>query len=274
VDGLEQLAAVQASRNGHRGAEYAVGFDDKGKLKLPPKPERDDIPGLCRWLTGVFALDRAHPITGGERQGLHGPEGHVELCRAGAPPLRFEPVTRLSNPTRLREVLETSTLPSDGELPGFRAEHTYAIAHVVRMLCGHAEGLSAEAETLGIVDSFLADAAPVEGHTTYGTAGQRYEAAVALQQPVGEYGEPARYLLDSDTGEYVLRVRDLAVSARRQFGSLPRDWLDARMRDIGWRRVLLDGHALPGRAGRLGHHARANVYRGILPVDNDESVTT
>ena len=273
MDGLNQLAAVQASRNGRAGA-YAVSFDDKGRLKLPPKPELGDVDGLCKWLTAVFNLNPQHPITGGERQGLHGPEGHVELRRAGAPPLRFEPVTRIANPTRLREVLEGSTLHTDGEPPGFKAEHTYAIAHVVRMLCGHAEGLSAEAETIGIVDAFLADATPVEGHTTYGTAGVRYEAAVALQQPPGAYGEPARYLLDSDTGEFVVRVRDLGASARRQFGSLPRGWLDARMRDIGWRRVLLDGHALPGREGRLSHHARANVYRGFLATDSEESVTT
>ncbi len=26
--------------------------------------ERDDIPGLCKWLTGVFALNPAHPVTG------------------------------------------------------------------------------------------------------------------------------------------------------------------------------------------------------------------
>jgi hypothetical protein len=269
MDGLEQLASVQAARNGHRG-EYGVSFDDKGKLKLPPKPEHDDVDGLCKWLTGVFNLDAKHPVTDGERQGLHGPEGHVELRRVGAPPLRFEPVTRLSNPTRLREVLEGCSLHTDGEAPGFKAEHTYAIAHVVRMLCGHFERLSAEAETVGIVDAFLGDAVAVEEHTTYGTTGQRYEAAVALQRTSGEF-EAARYLVDSDTGELVLRVSDLAGTARRQFGSLPRGWLDARMRGIGWQRLELRGFGLPGRQGRRqGPHARVNVYRGHLPLEDDE----
>ena len=264
MDGLEQLAAVQAARNGHR-PEYAPSFDDKGKLRLPAKPQHDDVDGLCRWLTGVFNLDPKHPVTDGERQGLHGPEGHVELRRAGAPPLRFEPVTRLSNPTRLREVLEGCSLHTDGEVPGFKAEHTYAVAHVVRMLCGHFERLSAEAETLGIVDDLLLEAIPVDGHTTYGTSGQRYEAAAALRS---SYDEPVNYLVDTNTGELVVRVSDLGVVARRQLGSLPRGWLDGRMRGIGWERVVLDGHALPGRGGRTGPHARTKVYRGHVPAED------
>ena len=276
MNGLERLAAVQAARNGRRGGEYAVSFDDKGRLKLPPKPELGDVDGLCKWLTAVFNLNPEHPITGGERQGLHGPEGHVELRRAGAPPLRFEPVTRIANPTRLREVLEGSTLHTDGEPPGFKAEHTYAIAHVVRMLCGHAEGLSAEAETRGIVEAFLADATPVEGHTTYGATGQRYEAAAALRIG-GRFGEPARYLIDSDTAEFVIRAGDLSRSARATLGaSVPHGWLDARMRGIGWSRAELRGFGLPGREGRRqGPHARVIVYRGHLPGGSpDESVNT
>ena len=46
-----------------------------------------------RWVQ----LDPEHPITGGARQGLAGPEGHVELCRAGAPPIRFEPAARIGH---------------------------------------------------------------------------------------------------------------------------------------------------------------------------------
>jgi hypothetical protein len=69
----------------------------------------------------------------------------------------------------------------------------------------------------------------------------------------------------------VLRVSDLATAARRQLGSLPRGWLDARMRGIGWQRVELRGFGLPGRQGRRqGPHARVNVYRGHLPLDEDD----
>jgi Bifunctional DNA primase/polymerase, N-terminal len=255
------------------GKRYAVGYDDKGKLRLPEKPAADDIDGMCGWLTGVFSLDPAHPIVGGERQGLHGPDAHVVLRRRGALPLRFEPVTRIANPTRLREVLEGCMLHTDGEPPGFKNEHTYAIAHVVRMLCGHSERLSAEAETVGLVGDFLSDAKPVEGFTTYGTSGRRYEAALQLQRPAG-LDEAPRYLVDSDTGEFVVRVGDLAAMVRRRYGGLKRGWLDGCMAAIGWRRVEVQGYGLPGRGGRRqGPHLRANVYRGFLP-DNQESVNT
>ena len=55
---------------------------------------------------------------------------------------------------------------------------------------------------------------------------------------------------------------------RRQVGSgLARGWLDARMQNLGWARVRLDGHARPGR-DRVGNpHARTHVYRGLLPHD-------
>jgi hypothetical protein len=182
VDELDRLAAVQAARNGRPGGEYAVTFDEKGKLKLPPKAEHDDVGGHCSWLTGVFSLDQNHPITGGKRHGLHGPEGHVELTRAGAPSIHLEGIGKMANATRLRETLEGHMLDTDGELPGFRNEHTYAVLHVLRMLCGATELLSIRAETTGLVGDFLADAEPIEGHTTHGNSGQRYEAVVALRR--------------------------------------------------------------------------------------------
>jgi hypothetical protein len=249
--------------------------DAKGKLKLPPKPEHDNIAGLCSWLTAVFLLDPEHPITGAVRQGQHGPEGHVELSRRGALPIRFEPLTRLVHPARLREVLAGAALHTDDEPPGFKAEHTYAIEHVVRMLCGHSERRSDREEALGLVGDFLLDAAdPIEGRTTHGDSGQRYEALVALRRALDERTGrplgPPRYLIDADTGEYVIRVGDLATVARRQFGSLPRGWLDGRMEGIGWRRVEIQGYALPGRAGRQGPHAHVQVYRGHLSPGGDD----
>jgi hypothetical protein len=249
MDGLERLAAVQAARNGDPDGEYALGFDEKGKLKLPKKPELCDVDGLCKWLTAVFNLNPEHPITGGERQGLHGPEGHVELSRAGAPPLRFEPVTRVANPTRLREVLEGSALHTDGEPPGFKAEHTYAIAHVVRMLCGHAEGLSAEAETRGIVDAFLTDSTPVEGHTTYGTAGQRYEAAVALQHLPGPLADGYRRIGDHVTTLFLLRsyARERTARERTAF--------------LACRRVELRGHVVTSLQWVSGENGRRHGLR-------------
>lgn len=81
------------------------GFDANGKLLLPPIRGRDDTAGHCEWLTCVFNLDPAHPITGGRREGLLGPEGHVVLYRAGATPIRFEPATKINTPAKLIETL-------------------------------------------------------------------------------------------------------------------------------------------------------------------------
>jgi hypothetical protein len=148
-------------------------------------------------------------------------------------------------------------------------------------------------ETEGIVSSFMQEAVAVEGQTTYGTSGQRFEAARALQRDTDSSGRatsPPRYLIDTgkpnpDTGEIeegegeiVIRVSDLTREARVHVGSTPHKWLDARMAGIGWKRVRLEGYGLPGRAGRRGPHARCDVYRGSIPAseadDEDESVNT
>ena len=82
-----------------------------------------------------------------------------------------------------------------------------------------------------------------------------------------------RYLVDANTGELVIRVGDLQAAARSHIGSsLPRGWLDARMRALGWERRALDGHAVDGRAGRIGPHARTFVYCGHIPQIGDTDV--
>ena len=73
---------------------YRVTFYDKGKLKLPELPDPPEPAELAAWLSGVFTLDPAHPITGAERLGAWGPDGHVVLPRRGAPEIRLEPVSR------------------------------------------------------------------------------------------------------------------------------------------------------------------------------------
>ena len=50
---------------------------------------------------------RDHRIAGGEREGLHGPDGHVVLRRAGAPQIRFEPATNLNSPAKLIETFKS-----------------------------------------------------------------------------------------------------------------------------------------------------------------------
>jgi hypothetical protein len=251
----------------------------KGVLKLPATPELEDVAGLCGWLTAAFALDREHPIVGGRRQGIFGPEGHVELRRAAAPAIRFEPASKINTPKTLIETLSWRALHTDGAVPAFKALHCAQIAHVIRMLCGAVEALTDEQEAAGIVGTFMHTAVLVEAAvTSYGTSGQRYEAAIALRRDIdsgsGRPIGPPRYAYDHNTGEMLIAVSDLADAARHHLGcSLPRGWLDARMSALGWRRITLEGHALPGRTGRKGPHARINAYRGLLTTD-DDSVTT
>jgi hypothetical protein len=249
---------------------YRVKTDRQHGLTLPKPAAVGDMTGHCKWLTSAFHLDPEHPITGGRREGLRGPFGHVVLYRADAGPLRFEPVTRLHTPLRLIESVEWQLIPSDGELYGYKKEHCGQIAYVVRMLCDLNGALTDEQEAAAVVATFMLGAQAVEGCTTYGTSGQRYEAVVALRRRLDEPG--ARYLLDhkinSSTGELIetmggqlltIAASDLQDAARKHVGStLPRGWVDGRMDALRWERITLQGYSLPGVcwnscAGAGGH---------------------
>jgi hypothetical protein len=179
---------------------------------------------------------------------------------------------------RLIEDRTWQAIPSDEPTPAYKADHCRVLAHVIRQACGAETAMSDREETEGIVIAYLGAAQAIEGLTTYGTAAQRYEAAVALRRDTDDStGRPigaARYLIDANTGEFVVRVADLNDVARRFVGSgLARGWLDARMSGAGWQRVRLDGHSEPGRDGRrIGTHARCDTYRGHL--DNSQAVNT
>lgn len=259
---------------------YELAEDKKGKPILPPTPGRQDVAGQCAWLTAVLALDPQYPITSGERQGQHGPGCHVELRRAGARSIRFEPASRINNPMKLIESLTWGSLAEDSAVPAFTGANCRLIAYVVRTLCGAVELLSDEQEAGGIVGTFLSSAIEAEATvTTYGSAAERFEAAIALRREIDQtYGRPigpVRYARDANTGELLIAVGDLADAARRHVGSsLERGWLDARMEALRWQRITLDGHARPGREGRKGPHARIEVYRGHLPATDGEPVTT
>jgi hypothetical protein len=276
---VTDLATHQAASR--RPSDYNVTFNDKNKLVLPEVPKPEDLPGMCAWLTCVFSLSRAHPITGGTREGLRGPEGHVVLHRADAPAIRFEPATRINTAAKLIETLSWQTQPADGPLHALGNPHCRDITYVVRMLCGAHDTVTENQETIGIIGTFLQNAEPIEGYTTHGTPAQRFEAAVALRcdtdAATGRPTGPSHYLIDDNTGEFVIRVSDLAEAARRHIGSsVPRGWLDGRIQSLGWQRIRLDGHAQPGRAGRQGAHARVTAYRGHLPEADDDigAVTT
>ena len=283
---LEQIAAsisrypaktynpTEVAATAGPGAQSAAPA--KGKLQLPPTPELQDAAGMCAWLTVAFALDPQHPIVSARRHGHAGPESHVELRRAGgAPAISFEPASRINGPMKLIETLAWSVLHTDGAIPAFKGEHCQQIAHVIRMLCGVAETLSAEEQAAGIVSMFVSGAVEVEhAMTTHGTGGQKYEAAMSLRREIdplsGRPIGPVRFARDADTGELVIAVSDLQEAARRYTGSsLPQGWLAARLAVLGWERITLEGRALPGRAGMKGPHARVYAYRGFLTTRED-----
>src|SRR5207244_13478123 len=104
------------------------------------------------------------------------------LRRAGAPQIRFEPATKLNSPAKLIETLSWQTVSTDGPIHALASVHCRQITYAVRMLCGADEEATYEQETEAIVGTFMHAAVAVEGSTTYGTSGQRYEAAVALRR--------------------------------------------------------------------------------------------
>ena len=239
---------------------------------------------MCAWLTVAFALDPQHPIVSARRHGHAGPESHVELRRAGgAPPISFEPASRINGPMKLIKTLAWSVLHTDGAIPAFKGEHCQQIAHVIRMLCGVAETLSAEEQAAGIVSMFVSGAVEVEhAMTTHGTGGQKYEAAMSLRREIdplsGRPIGPVRFARDADTGELVIAVSDLQEAARRYTGSKP----SARMarRAPGGPRLGADharGSRTTGprrhertarprlRLPRFSHHARGRPVRTMYP---------
>jgi hypothetical protein len=259
-----------------RHGRFEVTWDDRKPPKpvLPPLPAKDDLAGQCGWVAAALNLDPAHPITEAVHQGLSGGAGHVELRRLDADCIRFEPASKIGSASKLADELVWQLLPSDGEPFPWSNHQAVKIARVVKLLCGTSRKRTTAQETALVVITYVEAAEEVTGHT-YGSGGQRYEAAVSLRPVLNEYERPLRqrYLVDQDTGEYVIRVGDLARTARQIVGgSIPYGWLDARMEAFGWERRRLDGHALPGRAGRQGDHARADVYRGHLPEPEPDEI--
>ena len=235
--------------------------------ETPTIPARDDLAGLCAWLTEVFDLDPQHPVKGAVHQGRRGPDGHVVVQRVDAPEIAFEPASQINAPTKLIPALSWQLLPTDGPVRAFKGDHCRDISYVLRMLCGTSASMAREQEADAIVSTFTSAATPVYQRTTYGSSAQRYEAAVSLRRDedriTGHRHGPARYLIDANTGELVIAVSDLQEAARRHEGSsLPRGWLDARMEAMDWERITLASYGLPSRNGRTGPHARIDAYRG------------
>jgi hypothetical protein len=242
-------------------------FADGARLTLPAVPKDDtDHDALCQWLSVSFNLDLDYPIVGGDMEG-RGPKANVALYRAGAEPIRFEPVSVISSPQRLNETLNWWMAPTDGTMHKYNAGHCRDIAKVVRMLCRLTGARTDADEILGIIGTFLQSAEMLEGHTVYGTGQQRYEAARALKRKGSDSPYAGKYLKDSNTGELIIASADLQSAARRHTGSsLPHGWVDKRIKEIDWKRITLEGYEKAGRSGRRsGGHLRVFAYCGHLP---------
>lgn len=251
------------------------GREDKRPYNLAKLPKQDDREGLCQWLTLSLGLDPDHPITNGRRLGTHDTNGSAMLERSGAPPLRFDPITRLATPAKLLESLGSGMTSRDGIAPPLTGDHCPQIFAAVRWLCDCSDEIAADERFAAIVRTFLIGAEQVDGDfTTYGTtSAERYKLARELSPVLNQYGKPdgpLRYVVDSNTGELVIRASDLQAAARAAEGTgLRRGELDALLMEHDWQRIRIDGFQDPGRVGRQGAHARLFAYRGVLATDDE-----
>ncbi len=259
---------------------YKVEYDESGKtpkLVMPGLPTANDLAGQLAWLTSVFRLDLKHPATRVRRYGKRGQNGDIEISRANARSLDFEPAAAIYSATRLIPMLDCLLISTDGVPYGFKNDHCRQIGRVVNMACEACESPDEAEEAAALVGMFTSIAIPVAGFTTYGSVTERFEALEALRREAHGENEYERtvqrtYLIDSHTGEIVVRVSDMREAARLFGGNqLTHGWLDSHMARIGWARAKVQGYAETGRAGRKGPHLRVDFYRGMMPgIDENE----
>ena len=261
-----------AQANGQVNAtriQHEVTWDNTRKPPkpvLPPTPTANNPAEQASWTTVVLHLSVSDPIVAAKHQGLTGSGGRVELRRLGGSVIRFEPASKVAKALSFADELVWQLSPADGEPYPWGNQQTIKIARVIRLLCGTSKNLSDRDEVEAIINTFL-DASEETVGRTHGTAGERYEAAVLLRPMLDDRGNPIRqrYLIDLDTGEYVIRVSDLTRIARQVIGgSVHHGWLDGRMDALGWERRRLEGWGLSRGPNDRGPHARSDVYRGFL----------
>jgi hypothetical protein len=282
-------ASAQTSPNGNQpiaGGQDECWTDEKNVLRLPPVPEADDLPGLCRWLTTVLDLNPHHPVIGASRYRLRGADGRVCIHRAGdVEPITFAPARHLNNAPRFIETLSWQLLRSDGKVRDFKATHCRDISYVARVLSDDSTITSDKQLAEAIVGDLMAIGEAVSGRTSHGTGQQSYEAALALSRPhdetTGRQTDQPRYLIDAGrldkstgeligAGEIVIAVNDLQLTARKHVGSsLAHGWLDGLMDELGWTRIRIEGHERP--RPDQGLHRGIDAYRGHLHTGDQET---
>jgi hypothetical protein len=255
-------------RDRKRRSRWAVTWDKTrtpNKPRMPDLPEHDDSDGQYAWVTSVLHLDRDRPVIKATHQGLSGGAGHVVLERFNAPDIRFEPATKIGSAQKLADELVWQLQPTDGEPYPWSNQQATKIARVVRLLCDATKLSTVDLETELVVTTLLEGSTRKRGHT-HGTSTERAEVAVALRPVDGV----TAYVVDTDTGELVVRVSDLQQIARHiTGGSVAYGWLDARMEALNWTRVRLDGHTASESPDKQGAHARVDAYRGRLSGADD-----
>jgi hypothetical protein len=252
-------------------ARYAPTTDKKGKALLAALPGQQDRQGLLEWLNATLGLDAQHPATGVAITGAAGSAARIEIHRHATAGLVIEPAEATDVPRRLASALTWGGLPGDTVAPTLSVPQCAMVGWCLRALGDAANRTAANDEASDVLDAHLGAAQAIEGHTIHGDAQACYQAAKALQgtQPdrFGAEYDPGRYLIDANTGELVIRVSDLHAAARRVHGgALPRGFLEGRLTALGWRRVVIEGHEQPGRAGRRGPRARCIAMAGFPPV--------
>ena len=231
----DPLDEVHAARE-RRQARFAIKVD-KGKPQLPELPTHDDLAGQRDFLTAVLHLDGDHPITGGTHSGLAGGQGHITLDRFDAAPLEFKPASRIAKGDSLGADLVWQLEQTDDAPYSWSNHQAVKIARVVHWLCDASKAITSRQQTAQILADYIDAADEVRGNT-YGTPGERYDAAVALRPELDEkYGrvKVRHYLVDTTEPEIAIRVSDLAQIARTVRGSsIPHGWLDAQTEEFGW----------------------------------------
>jgi hypothetical protein len=281
---LDELTAALAEANAarcrpplpdaelHRIAQsimrYEPTSDKKGKPLLAELPDGQDREGLLAWLGATLRFAADHPATGVLRTGNSGGAARLEVQRKAAPSVVFEPAATVDVPGRLATALAWSSTVGDGVAPTLSPPQCQMVGWCLRALCDLAATTTADEEAHGVIADLLGAAELVEGHTILGDAQQRYAAVLALRgSSEARYDrpewDPGRVLVDRETGLVVARLSDLQSAARRVHGGgVPRGFVEGRLAAIGWRRVVLEGHEAPGRAGRAGPRAAAVTMVG------------
>jgi hypothetical protein len=220
---------------------------------------------ILRWLAGVLMLDHAFPIYKVVRSGPYGPDGIVTLYRRDAREVCFMPCSRLSSAPGVVSALSSYMIPTDLKPFPYTDQNCSDIWYAIRQVAIDEGAESPADQGRVILNMFLHDASPVAGFTVTGSAVDRYKAIEALRDARPERNgapEPA-YLVDANTGMFVMRAGDLQPYVKLALGVPSRGDLDRTLAAVGWERRSVQGWERAGKEGR-GRHNRVVIWIGTV----------